>query len=97
MAAGQEHVLKSDDYEFEFESKKSSLKSALFGLAEMIENWDTNGGIVKNVGGERIDDEEIKALRLLVRNLGEVERFYDCIGGIIGLVLYSLHISCVYI
>lgn len=90
MAAGQEHLLKSD----EFESKRSSLKSALYGLAEMIENWDTNKGIVKSVGVERSDDEEMEALQLLVKNLGEVEHFYDCIGGIIGLVLCSFTFLC---
>lgn len=90
VAVGQEHLLKSDELEFEFESKRSSLKSALYGLAEMIENWDTNEGVVKNVSsGERIDDDQVKALQSLVRNLGEVEQFYDCIGGIIGLVQCS--------
>ncbi|KAL8119786.1 UTP--glucose-1-phosphate uridylyltransferase 3, chloroplastic [Apium graveolens] len=92
VAAGQEHLLKSDEFEFEFESKRSSLKTALYGLAEMIENWDTNKGIVKSVDVERIDDEEIKALRLLVKNLGEVEQFYDCIGGIIGYQIMVLEL-----
>ncbi|KAL1808974.1 hypothetical protein ACET3Z_025964 [Daucus carota] len=93
VAVGQEHLLKSDELEFEFESKRSSLKSALYGLAEMIENWDTNEGVVKNVSsGERIDDDQVKALQSLVRNLGEVEQFYDCIGGIIGYQIMVLEL-----
>lgn len=95
VAAGQEHLLRSDEFEFQYQSKKSSLKTALYGLAEMIENWDANEGIVKNVGGAMIDDEEMKALRLLVKNLGEVEHFYDCIGGIIGLVLCCFTVFCI--
>lgn len=85
-AAGQEHVLGEFAGELEsgeLEMGMSSLKSALYALAEMIENWDGSGG----AGSQRIDEEERAALRSLLKMLGEVEQFYDCIGGIIGLVL----------
>lgn len=86
VASGQEHVLGEFGRELvngELENGRSSIKSALYALAEMIENWDVNGGS----GSQRLKDEERAALRSLVKMLGEVEQFYDCIGGIIGLVL----------
>lgn len=68
-------------------SDKSSLKNALFALAEMIEKWDVNEG----KGGEmRLNDGEMKALRLLLVNLQEIEEFYNCIGGIIGFVFFVI-------
>lgn len=89
VAAGQHHVF--GDVCTEFEQKRSSLKSALYALAEMIENWDVNGGNGGGgVNGYGIGTEEHEALRSMLKIIGEVERFYDCIGGIIGLVLYAL-------
>lgn len=85
VATGQEHVLGEFGKELgngELDMGLGSLKSALYALAEMIENWDENGG----AGGKRIDEEERTALRSLLKMLREVEQFYDCIGGIIGLV-----------
>lgn len=85
-AAGQEHVLGEFGRELEngeLEMGMSYLKSALYALAGMIENWDGNGG----AGSQRFDEEERVALKSLLKMLGEVEQFYDCIGGIIGLVL----------
>ncbi|KAL3837765.1 hypothetical protein ACJIZ3_022356 [Penstemon smallii] len=86
VAAGQEHVL-SGEYgaeldEDEFELGKSSIRNALYALAEMIENWDVKNG----AGGksEGLKEEERAALKSLLKMLGEVEHFYDCIGGIIG-------------
>lgn len=89
VAARQEHVL-SLGCEFvdgEVESVRSSVKSALYALVEIIEKLDVNGG-----GGEGLEtnigfalkDEDNRDLRKLLKNLGEVEQFYDCIGGIIG-------------
>ncbi|KAL8520290.1 hypothetical protein ACS0TY_011002 [Phlomoides rotata] len=83
VASGQEHVLGEFGRELvkgELENGRSSIKSALYALADMIENWDVNGG----GGSQRLKDEERAALRSLVKMLGEVEQFYDCIGGIIG-------------
>ncbi|KAL0341249.1 UNVERIFIED_CONTAM: UTP--glucose-1-phosphate uridylyltransferase 3, chloroplastic [Sesamum radiatum] len=46
----------------------------------MIESWDVDGGS----RGHGLKDEEKAALKSLLKMLGEVEQFYDCIGGIIG-------------
>lgn len=96
VAAGQEHVLASISesvVEGDFESARGLLKSALYGLVEMIEKWDVEGG--EGVVGVRVEEEvegkEVGALRKLLKTLGEMERFYDCIGGIIGLVNLLFH------
>jgi len=63
------------------------VKSALYAIAEMIENlnsFDGNGGVGS---GMALGDYEIIELNKLLQTLEEIERFYDCIGGIIGLVL----------
>ncbi|GFQ07401.1 hypothetical protein PHJA_002884200 [Phtheirospermum japonicum] len=83
VAAGQEHVLGEFGRGLEngeLEMGRSSIKNALYALADMIEKWDANGG-GRNEG---LRDEEREALRSLLKMLGEVEEFYDCIGGIIG-------------
>lgn len=85
VAAGQEHVL-SLGFEFvgsEFESARGSLKSALYVLVEMIERWDGGAGLGKKSDGT-LKDEEVGDLKHLLKILGEIEQFYDCIGGIIG-------------
>lgn len=94
VAAGQEHVLGSGsnsvDSEGEFDfSARSSLKSALYALADIIENWDASEGFGKKGFEVRFGDEEMKALRSLLKNLEEIEQFYNCIGGIIGFVSFS--------
>ncbi|KAH7537591.1 hypothetical protein FEM48_Zijuj03G0109200 [Ziziphus jujuba var. spinosa] len=99
VAAGQEHVL-SFGCEFvdsEVESVRSSVKSALYALVEMIEKLDVNGGggggqsLESNIGFA-LNDEDINDLRKLLKILGEVERFYDCIGGIIGYQITVLEL-----
>ncbi|KAL3652255.1 UTP--glucose-1-phosphate uridylyltransferase 3, chloroplastic [Castilleja foliolosa] len=91
VAAGQEHVLGefgSGLGSGELEMGRGSIKSALFALAEMIEKWDANGE-GRNKG---LRDEERNALRSLLKMLGEVEQFYDCIGGIIGYQMKVLEL-----
>ena len=91
VASGQEHVL-SFGLEFEdeeFESARSSFKSALYALVGMIEKFDVNGGggggeVFENKLGWILSNENIEDLRKLLKNLGDVEQFYDSIGGIIG-------------
>lgn len=86
VAAGQEHVLCEFGRELEngeLETRRSSIRSAFYALAVMIENWDGSGGD----GSQRWDEERRAALTSLLKMLGEVEQFYDCIGGIIGLVV----------
>lgn len=88
VAAGQEHVFGSglDFVRSDSASSRSSLKSVLYTLVEMIEKWDPNGGDGglgrKNNAG--LKDEEIGALKKLLKTLEDIEQFYNCIGGIIG-------------
>ena len=93
IAAGQEQVIGSfSSVEGDFESTRGVLKGALYTLVEMIENWDVNGG--ERLGEkdkERLKGEEIGVLRTLLKTLKEMEKFYDCIGGIIGLVRCFIH------
>ena len=95
VAAGQEHVLCLGEAEIEAPAAaadaSSSVKSALYALVQMIESLDScggNGGAgFGKSGGMALDDEEIRNLNTLLKTLGEIERFYDCIGGIIGCVI----------
>ncbi|CAL0327916.1 unnamed protein product [Lupinus luteus] len=101
VAAGQQHVLEIGGNGFDSSSSSSSssssvssLKSALYSLAEMIENWDShnrNGGF-RNKMGMALGDEEIRELKKLLASLSEIERFYDCIGGIIGYQMKMLEL-----
>ncbi|VVA18419.1 PREDICTED: UTP--glucose-1-phosphate uridylyltransferase [Prunus dulcis] len=95
VAAGQEHVL-GWGFEFvqsEMESVRSSVKSALYALVSMIEKLDVNGeGLGENIGGVALNDEDFKDLKKLLKNLGEIEQFYNCIGGIIGYQIAVLEL-----
>ncbi|GFY83488.1 UDP-glucose pyrophosphorylase 3 [Actinidia rufa] len=94
IAAGQEQVIGSfSSVEGDFESTRGVLKGALYTLVEMIENWDVNGG--ERLGEkdkERLKGEEIGVLRTLLKTLKEMEKFYDCIGGIIGYQIAVLEL-----
>ncbi|XP_065871115.1 UTP--glucose-1-phosphate uridylyltransferase 3, chloroplastic [Euphorbia lathyris] len=100
VAAGQEHVISvgEREREMEMESAWSSVKSALYTLAEMIERVDVNGsegiGLKKSNGGGGVwfSDEEIGDFSKLLKTLEEVEHFYDCIGGIIGYQIMVLEL-----
>lgn len=87
VAAGQEHVLRM---EFGGEQRRSGLKSAMFMLVGFVEQWEGGGG--------RDVSEEVKAsVKELVMILGEIEKFYDCVGGIIGCVTPSLAFTLNYV
>lgn len=100
VAAGQGHVITYGIFEvvlrseYELASAKGSLKSAFYALVDIIEKWDGNGGT--NVSsGMKIDAlplerEEVKALQHLLKTLASVEKFYNCIGGIIGYQIMVL-------
>lgn len=76
VAAGQEHVLAEAEVE---KVSASGLKRALHVLGDMVEKWSLNGnGVANGGGGER------EELEKLLKTLGEMEKFYDCIGGILG-------------
>lgn len=96
VAAGQEHVL-GWGFEFvqsEMESVRSSVKSALYALVSIIEKLDVNGeDSGEKIGGVALNDEDFKDLKKLLKNLGEIEQFYNCIGGIIGSVNYLYILS----
>ncbi|XP_017984691.1 PREDICTED: UTP--glucose-1-phosphate uridylyltransferase 3, chloroplastic [Theobroma cacao] len=99
VAAGQEHVLEMG---FGFGEKggdgvRSSVKTALYALVEMIEKWDVNNGglregFVKSQNGSVLEDEDSEDLRKLLKILGEIEEFYGCIGGIIGYQIMVLEL-----
>ncbi|KAA0055012.1 UTP--glucose-1-phosphate uridylyltransferase 3 [Cucumis melo var. makuwa] len=90
VAAGQEHVLSLgiESVESDFETARGVVKHAFFSLVEVIEKFDLNGnggGIREFEEGQMVlDKEELRDLKKLLVNLGEIEKFYDCIGGIIG-------------
>ncbi|XVF24165.1 hypothetical protein REPUB_Repub13aG0103800 [Reevesia pubescens] len=101
VAAGQGHVL---DMGFGFEERerdgvRSSVKTALYALVEMIEKLDVNNGgnggrqgFVKTQNGSVLVAEESEDLKKLLKILGEIEKFYDCIGGIIGYQIMVLEL-----
>ncbi|KAJ6357523.1 hypothetical protein OIU78_005384 [Salix suchowensis] len=100
VAAGQEHVISLDGIEqvedVAVESVRTPVKSALYSLVEMIEGLHSsdngNRGLDKINYGENLNDEEIKDLKKLLKSLGEVEEFYDCIGGVIGYQIMVLEL-----
>ncbi|XP_020114095.1 UTP--glucose-1-phosphate uridylyltransferase 3, chloroplastic [Ananas comosus] len=99
VAAGQGHVLGS---ELDWGGgggggdrvEGSALRSALYTLADLVEKWSLHGhasGIVDDgVGGLGVGEMEL--LRKLLKILGEIEQFYDCIGGIIGYQIMVLEL-----
>ncbi|CAI9767559.1 unnamed protein product [Fraxinus pennsylvanica] len=91
VAAGQGHVLGEFGSKLEsaeFDSARNSVKSTLYALAEMIETWDVNDEGKR----EELKGKETRALKSLLKTLGEVEQFYDCIGGIIGYQITVLEL-----
>jgi UTP---glucose-1-phosphate uridylyltransferase len=89
VAAGQEHVLgdeldwsgawQHDRHEKNGVNGGSALREALYTLAGLVGKWSSEGV----VGGET-NSGEMEPLPCLLKFLGEIEEFYDCIGGIIG-------------
>uniref|UniRef100_A0A2N9IX15 UGP3-like C-terminal hexapeptide repeats domain-containing protein n=1 Tax=Fagus sylvatica TaxID=28930 RepID=A0A2N9IX15_FAGSY len=92
VAAGQEHVLGFEFELSEFESARSSIKSALYALVEMIEKLDNGGDRLGNETRFGLKNEEIGEFEKLLKTLGEIEQFYDCIGGIIGYQITVLEL-----
>ncbi|XP_061376575.1 UTP--glucose-1-phosphate uridylyltransferase 3, chloroplastic [Gastrolobium bilobum] len=96
VAAGQEHVLCLGEAEsLDSSANSSSVKSALYALAEMIENLDShsvNASAGFGKTGMALEDHEIQDLNKLLETLAEIERFYDCVGGIIGYQITILEL-----
>ena len=82
VAAGQGHVLLTDmDGERNAVTVEgSALKNALYVLADMIDNWNSE----LSGNDEGINGIGTIALNRLLSTLQEIEQFYDCVGGIIG-------------
>lgn len=99
IAAGQEHAL-CVGYEETFEEEeqeeeytvRSSVKTALYALVEMIERFDVKSSTSSSYKDRRsrvLDAEEVARFRKFLTFLGEIEQFYDCIGGIIGYQFFT--------
>lgn len=89
VAAGQEHVLCLEETMPEMGSSvtgSGSVKSAFYALAKMIEKMDSGNGNSGGGFGMGLEDHEIRELNKLLETLAQIERFYDCIGGVIGSV-----------
>lgn len=84
VAAGQEHVLGLEFELSEFKAARSDIKSALYALVEMIEKLDIGSKRSGSNTGFGLKSEEVGDFEKLLKTLGEIEQFYDCIGGIIG-------------
>ncbi|PAN19043.1 hypothetical protein PAHAL_3G245500 [Panicum hallii] len=99
VAAGQEHVLGdelewysggADHHEHHHRngaSGGSALREALYSLAGLVGKWSSEGV----VGAEK-GSEEMQVLGRLLKFLGDIEEFYDCIGGIIGYQIMALEL-----
>ncbi|OEL24788.1 UTP--glucose-1-phosphate uridylyltransferase 3, chloroplastic [Dichanthelium oligosanthes] len=99
VAAGQEHVLGDeldwyggggDHHEHHHRNGVgggSALREALYSLAGLVGKWSSEGV----VGAEK-GSGEMEVLRSLLKFLGDIEEFYDCIGGIIGYQIMALEL-----
>ncbi|KAL6841388.1 hypothetical protein ACP4OV_028906 [Aristida adscensionis] len=96
VAAGQEHVLGDEldwsggghhEHHRNGSSGGSALREALYSLASLVGKWSSEGV----VGGET-GSGEMDLLRSLLKFLGDIEEFYDCIGGIIGYQILALEL-----
>ncbi|TVU19759.1 hypothetical protein EJB05_35930, partial [Eragrostis curvula] len=96
VAAGQEHVLGDEldwsgfghhEHHRNGVNGGSALREALYSLASLVGKWSSEGV----VGGET-GSGEMELLRSLLKFLGDMEEFYDCIGGIIGYQIMALEL-----
>lgn len=95
VAAGQEHVLCLEETMPEMGSSvtgSGSVKSAFYALAKMIEKMDSGNGNSGGGFGMGLEDHEIRELNKLLETLAQIERFYDCIGGVIGYQIMVLEL-----
>ncbi|XP_068644219.1 UTP--glucose-1-phosphate uridylyltransferase 3, chloroplastic-like [Aristolochia californica] len=86
VAAGQEHVL-LPEFDGDFESERSVLRSAFYVLVDLIEKWD--GGVS---GPRDFKEGNVSTVKRLAKLLGDVEKFYDCIGGLVGYQITVLEL-----
>uniref|UniRef100_A0A0E0HFS6 UGP3-like C-terminal hexapeptide repeats domain-containing protein n=1 Tax=Oryza nivara TaxID=4536 RepID=A0A0E0HFS6_ORYNI len=98
VAAGQEHVLGA---ELDWDGRghehhhhhnggsdgRSALRQALSSLAALVGKWSSEG-VVEGVA----ESGESELLRRLLKFLGDIDVFYDYIGGIIGYQIMALEL-----
>uniref|UniRef100_A0A0D9WHI9 UGP3-like C-terminal hexapeptide repeats domain-containing protein n=1 Tax=Leersia perrieri TaxID=77586 RepID=A0A0D9WHI9_9ORYZ len=98
VAAGQEHVLGAEldwgggGQEHHHHNGGgggggSALRQALYSLADLVGKWSSEGVVE---GEERRGEMEL--LRRLLKFLGDIDEFYDCIGGIVGYQIVALEL-----
>uniref|UniRef100_A0ACD5T9R2 Uncharacterized protein n=1 Tax=Avena sativa TaxID=4498 RepID=A0ACD5T9R2_AVESA len=95
-ASGQDHVLgvelgwagdASHERHLNGGGGGSALRQALHSLAGLVGKWSEES-VANDVAGA----EETNLLRQLLKFLGDIEEFYDCIGGIIGYQIMALEL-----
>ncbi|KAG8085859.1 hypothetical protein GUJ93_ZPchr0010g10262, partial [Zizania palustris] len=95
IAAGQEHVLgweldwdgSAHEHRLNGSGGGSALRQALYSLADLIGKWSSEGVVEGEPGSG-----EMELLRRLLKFLGDMDEFYDCIGGIIGYQIMALEL-----
>ncbi|XP_040380381.1 UTP--glucose-1-phosphate uridylyltransferase 3, chloroplastic isoform X2 [Oryza brachyantha] len=97
VAAGQEHVLGAElDWDGSSQehhhhhnggSNGSALRQALYSLAGLVGKWSSEGVVESETGSG-----DMELLRRLLKFLGDIDEFYDCIGGIIGYQIMALEL-----
>ncbi|XP_044977828.1 UTP--glucose-1-phosphate uridylyltransferase 3, chloroplastic [Hordeum vulgare subsp. vulgare] len=93
VAAGQDHVLGAElgwagGGSHERPRNGSALREALYSLAGLVGKWS----------GEGVAEDDAASgdlLRRLLKFLGDIEEFYDCVGGIIGYQIMALELLSV--
>ncbi|XBJ11011.1 hypothetical protein VPH35_015774 [Triticum aestivum] len=100
VAAGQDHVLGAElgwagagghERHRNGGGGGSALREALYSLADLVGRWSEEGAADDEAGS---GETELLLGRLL-KFLGDIEEFYDCVGGIIGYQIMALELLSV--
>lgn len=82
FCVGYEEIFEEEEEEEEY-IVRSFVKIVFYVLVEMIECFDVNSSGYKD-RSRVLEVENVVYFRKFLMFLGEIEQFYDCIGGIIG-------------